>query len=773
MRKLASEPKSCLADDTSEFLEGCYKPFDDAEAEEYIANLRACRENFSVFAQLCDFAENPVEMFRVIVRLMRSSAWLHVEPAIKNFVLPYVPILINDSDLKDSKLDRVMACEAEKIVSEVPTGSCGIEENESDRYSSAIKSITLRSKRMALSLQKQVYRRPNRKINILEKFPGIVQAIEEVATKRKVGAERNRRTGMLTFGAHENDDFQDIGGHTTFEKLAEEVSKVLGKPVSVTTLWRLCFPRGGPKMHRDTKVYCLANVRYQKGVKGFCLKLCVDARWSNCQYHMYDYLFFNHLRVVVINLDDAAVFRLDTSTTHCQHGTVANISQPVLMPTTDYSLSYPAQITVTSHLFERTKFQKTRAIGVVKPSFLFNKLAFQHFMDTEHILRTIVGTDGLFEKEHFVWRQDRGADCGPDKIDMQFSAALIQYLFRFRTVWVTARWPGGSYLNAVERMNGCLKMAESLLYIPSTLKGPNYTTDKEWLMTPHGRKRLRDNLEAAATVYKKHMESARVCGETLELTDGVSKPFTLASEGVNYNLCSDDKRRALDAFLTLKTEARRQEIRDNDPVNFDFFDKIRSMQIDHEILPRNETTNKSTAKLGYGLKLCYKKTCCHPICRTEEAPSPTPLWQPGAHAVDQPVYPVLDTTRPWGARCSDCDPTFKELCRGHYVLDGQKACEMAQLHPELVVPEQPSVTIERMCVKVFKARQDYLNESEIAELARKCCLSTEETTFAATHSIWLKINQQKRSRNMAAKRGSKKIGVPCKLLKGRTVWWVV
>ena len=40
---------------------------------------------------------------------------------------------------------------------------------------------------------------------------------------------------------------------------------------------------------------------------------------------------------------------------------------------------------------------------------------------------------------------------------------------------VTTRYSGGSYLNEVELMNGCLAVAHSNLYFPSTLGGPVHT----------------------------------------------------------------------------------------------------------------------------------------------------------------------------------------------------------------------------------------------------------------------------------------------------------
>lgn len=70
---------------------------------------------------------------------------------------------------------------------------------------------------------------------------------------------------------------------------------------------------------------------------------------------------------------------------------------------------------------------------------------------------------------------------------------------------VTTRHSGGSYLNLVELMNGCLALAHNNCFIPSTLGGPVHGengVDTE---------QLKRNLDLAADVYISRVDGAPCC----------------------------------------------------------------------------------------------------------------------------------------------------------------------------------------------------------------------------------------------------------------------
>lgn len=71
---------------------------------------------------------------------------------------------------------------------------------------------------------------------------------------------------------------------------------------------------------------------------------------------------------------------------------------------------------------------------------------------------------------------------------------------------VTSRHSGGSYLNAVELMNGCLAVVHSNLFIPSTIGGAVNTA------TDFDETQLKQNLDLASDVYIARVQGAP-CGE--------------------------------------------------------------------------------------------------------------------------------------------------------------------------------------------------------------------------------------------------------------------
>lgn len=67
-------------------------------------------------------------------------------------------------------------------------------------------------------------------------------------------------------------------------------------------------------------------------------------------------------------------------------------------------------------------------------------------------------------------RVDGAGDEGPSHKEVAFLWAE-----KHKLTCVTTRYSGGSYFNEVELMNGCLAVAHSNLYIPSTLGEPVHT----------------------------------------------------------------------------------------------------------------------------------------------------------------------------------------------------------------------------------------------------------------------------------------------------------
>lgn len=79
-------------------------------------------------------------------------------------------------------------------------------------------------------------------------------------------------------------------------------------------------------------------------------------------------------------------------------------------------------------------------------------------------------SDGKPKDMWFV-RVDGASDEGPSHKEVQFLWTEKHTQEGHAFTAVTTRHSGGSYLNPVELMNGCLAVAHSNCFIPSTLGG--------------------------------------------------------------------------------------------------------------------------------------------------------------------------------------------------------------------------------------------------------------------------------------------------------------
>lgn len=109
-----------------------------------------------------------------------------------------------------------------------------------------------------------------------------------------------------------------------------------------------------------------------------------DAHWSSAVYRGLDEL---HLKdgqdKVVLNRDDAAGFRLDTTFTHKQHKGIQLIDQPDLTTRTDFVNNYTALLQTSSYLFQETAKKPKVCVGLVKPHLVYEKSSAQHMADVE------------------------------------------------------------------------------------------------------------------------------------------------------------------------------------------------------------------------------------------------------------------------------------------------------------------------------------------------------------------------------------------------------
>ncbi len=124
---------------------------------------------------------------------------------------------------------------------------------------------------------------------------------------------------------------------------------------------------------------------------------------------------------VVINRDDHAGFRLDTTFTHLQIKSVALQSQPTLTTHTDFVNSYPSIIQTTSYLFMQTETTPSTCLAVVKLHFVFAKNPPEHAAD----LYIMIPNSNLVDvnKDVECIRVDGDSDEGPSHAEVQFHRA--------------------------------------------------------------------------------------------------------------------------------------------------------------------------------------------------------------------------------------------------------------------------------------------------------------------------------------------------------------
>ena len=180
-----------------------------------------------------------------------------------------------------------------------------------------------------------------------------------------------------------------------------------------------------------------------------------------------------------VNRDGASGFRLDTLATHRLHRTPALKGQDTLTTYTDYVSKYPATISVTSYNLTATKTTAEHCAGVVKASGIYPKNPAQHaadlqmLEDSEELHNLFYNPESGNRKAVECVRVDGAAVEGPSHHELQFFWTARHLEKGYYATVVTSRSAGQSFLNRVEPQNGCLSLAHSNLFIPSTLNGSN------------------------------------------------------------------------------------------------------------------------------------------------------------------------------------------------------------------------------------------------------------------------------------------------------------
>ena len=427
---------------------------------------------------------------------------------------------------------------------------------------------------------------PKKVSRIVQKFPNIGKDIEEFVQSKRVGADAWQRTGVYTFCG-----YQKRGPKVTYQRIQKHLEQKYGTKISYGTVVQLSVIRN--KRRISSKRYKgVARVTCRRARKGFSIRLNPDAHWSCAMYSMLDHVqLTNGKDKLILNRDDASGFRLDTTTTHKQHKSFCLTENPELTTRTDYVNKYSSTLQTSSYLFMSTNTTAEQCIGVVKAQGIHEKNPAQHAADLAMLERDPKFSSIFQDKCFDCIRVDGAGDEGPRHFEIQFLWTERHVSKGKKCTIVTTRYSGGSYLNRVELMNGCLAKGHSNLFIPSTLNGSCHGVngiDKE---------KLQQNLESAIDVYIDRVNGTPCGGSAISLVKG-------ATDDIAKNL--QERRPKLITFLRGSQKAK-DKLKETDPTLYKYFVEIWDIRNRHMVKELPE-------KYIFMLRPCYQSDCYHPVC---------------------------------------------------------------------------------------------------------------------------------------------------------------
>ena len=488
-----------------------------------------------------------------------------------------------------------------------------------------IRNLRLNSKREAakkIAEARFVKRRRGKKVSkILKECPDIGQTIENYVKSAAVGADSWRRTGVLTF-----DGNRKVQKKPTFNRMKEHLEMVYGRKFGYGTVVELCVARN-KRRKTSSRYRGLARVTCRIARKGFTMKYNPDQHWSAAFYRGLDALQLKDGNEILnINRDDQAGFRLDTLATHNKHATLCISDEVPLTTKVDYVNKYPSTLQTTSYNFSGTATTSETCAGIVKATPLHSKNPAQHFHDLTEI-ETYPDVQPAFfnsltgeRKTKVCVRVDGGHDEGPSHKEVQFWWTCYHLDKGSQVLIVTTRDSGSSNKNRVELQNGCLALAHSNLFIPSTLNGSCLNSQSGNV----DEVKLKKNLTDAIDVYLSRVNKCPCADTVIHLYKG-----TDSSEYQKF-------RSMLKTFLGGKPSLKKK-LKEDHPIEYQQIEDVWKLRSRHLVpgLPD---------KYVFHLTCCYQDDCIHPLCK-EGRPAVEPLWYKGGPPLGFTPLPVQDPNR--------------------------------------------------------------------------------------------------------------------------------
>ena len=564
---------------------------------------------------------------------------------------------------------------------------------------------------------------PKRVGRVLRDFPDIGKEIENFVQSKRVGADAWRRTGILTFDGNVKQ-----GQKVTYKRIKQHLEEKYNTTFSYGTIVQLSVVKN--KRRLSAKRYKgVARITCRRARKGFSLRFNPDAHWSCSLYKGLDKIQLQDgTDKCVLNRDDAAGFRLDTTYTHKQNKVLSISASPEVTTRTDFVNKYSSILQVSSYLIMETENTSDVCAAVVKGQALFRKNAAQHLSDLTMLQQTNPSFKESLAKDIECIRVDGASDEGPGHEEVQFYWTERHLSMSKACTIVTTRHSGGSYLNKVELLNGCISVGHSNVFIPSTLNGPCYTDEGSI-----DDEKVKLNQDIATDVYIDRVSGSTFNGKEIYFTKGASDAQAI------YN---QSRRDHLLVFLK-GSKKQKAVLKKEQSTLYTYFEEVWKVRNSHMVkgLP---------CQYVFVLLPCYKHDCSHELCGKGK-PEKDRLWYENGPPLRNIPFPIPDQKRPWGSEdCTEC----QSVCSGHFLSPEDNIQHVAKHGTGDCQFSPPSEVIKSAFSK--RARQGQLmDENTILTLAKTTLLSKEEVQMWVDHLSCLAKHRQAGAKKAAKSRAKK------------------
>ena len=184
-----------------------------------------------------------------------------------------------------------------------------------------------------------------------------------------MGVDQWRRAGVLTFFGN-----LKMGQKVTYVCIQSHLEEKYHTKIGYGTVVQLCVERNKRRISAK-RCRRVARVTCRRAKKGFTVKLNPDAHYCSAMYRNLDYIQLQDGNdKLILNHDDQAGYRLDTTYTHRGHKSVSLEGEQELTCRTDYVNKYSSILQTTSYMFLKTDTTSEKCIGVVKAQAIFRKI---------------------------------------------------------------------------------------------------------------------------------------------------------------------------------------------------------------------------------------------------------------------------------------------------------------------------------------------------------------------------------------------------------------